>query len=126
MAPPGSCRPSAAQQLRILPRLLPNDPRAAFRSLLRPDTWSACDPEERHWHLGPMAVDAGLQRMGIGSLLMLPFCAQMDGAGDHAYLATDRPANVRFYERFGFEAVGEQEALGTTHWFMRRPTREKR
>ena len=49
-------------------------------------TWAKHDPEEPHWHLGPVAVDA--------------------------HLETDRPENVSFYERFGFEIVGEQEVLG--------------
>ena len=27
---------------------------------------------------------------------------------------------MRFYERFGFELVGEQPVIGVTNWFMRR------
>jgi ribosomal protein S18 acetylase RimI-like enzyme len=82
--------------------------------------WAKHDPEVRHWHLGPIAVDARLQRRGIGSLLMEVFRAQMDAAGDEAHLETDKPVNVRFYERFGFEVVGEQDVLGVPNWFMRR------
>jgi ribosomal protein S18 acetylase RimI-like enzyme len=82
--------------------------------------WARHDPEERHWHLGPAAVDEGLQRMGVGSLLMEVFRAQMDAAGEGAYLETDKPANVRFYERFGFEVAGEQDVLGNPNWFMRK------
>jgi N-acetylglutamate synthase-like GNAT family acetyltransferase len=82
--------------------------------------WARHDPEERHWHLGPIAVDEGLQRMVVGSLFMEVFRAQMDAAGEEAYLETDKPANVRFYERFGFEVVGEQDVLGIPNWFMRR------
>jgi predicted N-acetyltransferase YhbS len=85
-------------------------------------TWSKLDPKERHWHLGPLAVDAHLQGMGIGSKLMRVFCAKMDAAGEDAYLETDKPINVRFYERFGFEVVTEQDVIGVTNWFMlRRP-----
>jgi len=46
------------------------------------------------------------------------FSARMDAAGEDAYLETDKPINVRFYERFGFEVVGEQEVLGVPNWFM--------
>jgi hypothetical protein len=28
---------------------------------------------------------------------------------------------VRFYERFGFTIIGEQNVLGIPNWFMRRP-----
>jgi ribosomal protein S18 acetylase RimI-like enzyme len=46
----------------------------------------------------------------------------MDAAGEDAYLETDKPENVRFYERFGFEVVGEQEVIGVPNWYMaRRP-----
>jgi ribosomal protein S18 acetylase RimI-like enzyme len=56
--------------------------------------------------------------MGIGSKLMRVFSAQMDAAGEDAYLETDKAINVRFYERFGFEVVGEEEVLGVTNYFM--------
>jgi ribosomal protein S18 acetylase RimI-like enzyme len=82
--------------------------------------WTRRDPEERHWHIGPLAVDSHLQGMGVGSLLMQVFCAQMDAAREDAYLETDKEINVRFYERFGFEVVGEQEVLDVTNWFMLR------
>ncbi len=69
-----------------------------------------------------MAVDAHLQGIGVGSKLMRSFCAKMDAAGEDAYLETDKPENVRFYERFGFEVIGEKEVLGNSNWFMlRRP-----
>lgn len=101
--PPGD-RPSRPQ-LRVLPSLLSNGPGFAGR----------------HWRLGPLAVDAHLQGMGIGSLLMRVFCAQMDAAREDAYLETDKEINIQFFhERFGFEVVGEEEALGVTNWSMLR------
>jgi hypothetical protein len=45
--------------------------------------------------------------------------------GEHAYLETAEPENVRFYDRFGFEVVGAEEVIGVPNWYMlRRP--EKR
>jgi predicted N-acetyltransferase YhbS len=85
--------------------------------------WKRHDPGERHWHLGPLAVDAHLQGEGVGSRMMRVFCAKMDAAGEDAYLETDKPINVRFYERFGFEVVGEEEVLGVPNWFMLRRAR---
>jgi ribosomal protein S18 acetylase RimI-like enzyme len=117
---PGECLSSPSQQLRILPSLLSNGPHTAERTMCWLGVWSEHDPEQRHWHLGPLAVDAHLQGMGVGSLLMQVFCAQMDAAREDAYLETDKKINVRFYERFGFEVVGEQEVLGVTNWFMLR------
>ena len=120
MLPPGDCRPNLGQQLRLVPTLLSMGPRAAGRLTRWMGAWQRRDPEERHWHLGPLAVDAHLQGAGIGSRMMHAFCARMDAAGDDAYLETDKPINVRFYERFGFEIIAEQEVIGVTNWFMLR------
>jgi len=120
MMPPGDCLPGPGQQLRMLPSLLRNGPRAAGRTMSWLGAWEKRDPDERHWHLGPLAVDAHLQGRGIGSKLLRVFCARMDAAGEDAYLETDKPINVRLYERFGFEVVGEQEVLDVPNYFMLR------
>ena len=122
MMPPGECLPSPSQQLRMLLSLLSNGPHVTGRTMRWLAVWTTRDPVKRHWHLGPLVVDAPLQGMGLGSRMMQVFCAQMDAAREDAYLETDKPENVRFYERFGFELVGEQEVLGVSNYFMlRRP-----
>ena len=121
MVPPGRCQPGLGQQLRLIPTVLALGPRSAGRTMKWLGTWSKHDPEKRHWHLGPVAVDVHLQGRGIGSKLMRAFCARMDAAGEDAYLETDKPENVRFYERFGFEVVSEEEVIGVANWFMMRP-----
>ncbi len=120
MMPPGDCLPGPGQQLRMLPRLLRNGPLAAGRTMGWLGAWGKRDPKERHWHFGPLAVDAHLQGMGVGSKLLRVFSARMDAAGEQAYLETDKAINVRLYERFGFEVVGEGEVLGVPNWFMLR------
>lgn len=120
--PPGECRPSIAQQLRLLPRMLSTGPRATGRAASWMGVWAKRDPDGPHWHVGPVAVDANLQGIGVGSRLMRVFSARMDAARGDAYLETDKPENVRFYERFGFEVIGEEEVLGVPNWFMRRPS----
>ena len=122
MMPPGECLPSPSQQLRMLPSLLSNGPYIAGRTMRWLAVWTKRDPAKRHWHLGPLVVDAHLQGMGVGGRLMQVFCAQMDAAREDAYLETDKPENVSFYERFGFEVIGEQKVFGVTNYFMlRRP-----
>jgi ribosomal protein S18 acetylase RimI-like enzyme len=120
MLPPGDCVPALGQQLRLLPTLLSMGPGAVGRVMRWMGVWKRHDPEGRHWHLGPLAVDAHLQGEGVGSLMMQVFCAQMDAAGDDAYLETDKEINVRFYRRFGFEVVGQEMVLGVPNWFMLR------
>ena len=124
--PPGGCLSSPSKQLLLLPSLLSNGPHAAGRAMCWLGLWTRRDLEQRHWHLGPLAVEAHLQGMGVGSLLMKVFCAQMDAAREDAYLEADKAINVRFYERFGFEVVGEAEILGVTNWFMLREARIER
>jgi ribosomal protein S18 acetylase RimI-like enzyme len=120
MMPPGDCVPDFGQRLRLLPILLHIGPRAAGRAMRWMGVWEKHDPEECHWHLGPLAIDAYAQGRGVGSRLMQVFCAQMDAAREDAYLETDKPENVRFYERFGFEVVSEQNVLGVPNWFLQR------
>jgi ribosomal protein S18 acetylase RimI-like enzyme len=122
VAAPGRCQADARQKMRLTLGLLPLGPPSLSRSLRWVGTWAKQDPKERHWHLGPVAVDAHLQGLGIGSKLMRVFCAQMDAAGEDAYLETDKPENVRFYERFGFEVVGEADVLDVPNWYMQRRT----
>jgi hypothetical protein len=51
---------------------------------------------------------------------MREYCARLDSARAVGYLETDKPANVTFYERFGFETIGSAPVLNTPNWFMRR------
>jgi len=78
------------------------------------------DLGERHWHVGPVAVEPRLQGAGIGGAMVAALCARFDEAGEMAWLETDKPENVVFYRRHGFAVVDEIEAYGFTTWFMRR------
>jgi predicted N-acetyltransferase YhbS len=86
-------------------------------------TWAGHDPDEQHVHLGPLAVDAHLQGRGIGSQIMREHCRRLDAAQHVGYLETDKPENVRFYERFGYEVTGTAPVIGVPNWFMRREPR---
>jgi ribosomal protein S18 acetylase RimI-like enzyme len=121
VAPVGTCQPSATERLRLLPRFVALGPRTAGQVGRWTSAWAKRDPDEPHVHLGPFAVDAHLQRQGIGSLIMQEHCRRLDAAGEVGYLETDKPENVRFYERFGFEVIGEEHVIGVPNWFMRRP-----
>jgi ribosomal protein S18 acetylase RimI-like enzyme len=123
VARPGTCQPTAVQRLRLLPTMLGMGPRTAARVASWFSAWAGHDPDEPHFHLGPLAVDAHLQGRGIGSRIMEEHCRRLDAAGDLGYLETDKPENVRFYERFGFEVVGEDEVIGVQNWFMLRTPR---
>jgi ribosomal protein S18 acetylase RimI-like enzyme len=118
--PPGTCLPTVSEQVRLLPALLRLGPGTTMRTLRWLGAWAKHDPKSPHWHLGPLAVDANVQGQGIGSAMMRVFCARMDAAGGDAYLETDKAANVRFYGKFGFTVVAEEQVLGVPSWYMLR------
>jgi len=120
VAPPGHCQPAGTQRLRIVPFILAAGPRSTGRVLKWIGAWAERDPEEPHVHLGPLAVDAHLQGRGIGSRILAEHCRRLDERGTLGYLETDKPENVRLYERFGYRVVAEAQVIGVPCWFMRR------
>jgi GNAT superfamily N-acetyltransferase len=115
---PGRCRPSPAQSLELLAIVA----RHSFGAVAGALRWSRGsrrgDPREPHWHVGPVAVEPDRQGRGIGGALLEECCRTT--AGTLAYLETDKPVNVAFYERHGFVVRGEAPVVGVRSWFMTR------
>jgi len=78
---------------------------------------------EDHWHVGPVGVEPGFQRSGIGRAAMGLLCDHFDEQGQLAWLETDKPENVPFYASLGFELVERMSVLGFAFAFMRRQPR---
>jgi len=76
-------------------------------------------PKRRHGYLSILGTDPDQQGQGIGSALLhtlIDRCARTAAA---AYLEASRPENVPYYERHGFEVIGElQLPRGPTVWRM--------
>ena len=54
---------------------------------------------------------------------MADYCHRLDQTAMLSYLGTDKPENVRLYERFGYAVAAEADVIGVTSWFMtREPT----
>jgi ribosomal protein S18 acetylase RimI-like enzyme len=100
-----------------------SDPGDQARAIEWIQTWGKRDPDEPHFHLGPVAADAGKQGRGIGTAMMEAFCERVDRDHALAYLETDKEENVGFYEKFGFETVADAKVIGVRNWFMRREAR---
>jgi ribosomal protein S18 acetylase RimI-like enzyme len=64
-------------------------------------------PSAPHWYLGFLGVIPALQGCGLGSALLRTTLAEIDVAGEAAYLEATSTANRRLYERHGFEVVRE-------------------
>jgi GNAT superfamily N-acetyltransferase len=75
-----------------------------------------------HWYLQLLMVDPDAQRQGIGGRLQAPELATCDREGRFAWLETQKPENVPYYARFGFEVVQEHHPVpeGPSMWSMRR------
>jgi GNAT superfamily N-acetyltransferase len=121
MARPGFCQPRTLEKIRVLPSAIRGNPvDTPVRILKWVGEWARHDPAEPHWHLGPVAVHPGLQGQGIGSAMLATFCAVMDKWQALSYLETDKPENVRLYQRFGFTVIVSAKVLGVPNWFMSR------
>jgi ribosomal protein S18 acetylase RimI-like enzyme len=117
---PGACRLTLVEEMRMAPVLAAGGPRTLIRSLRWVGAWGKRDPAERHEHLGPVAVDRHLQGLGIGSAMLAVHVEDLDAQRLNGWLETDKDANVRLYERFGYEVVEQADVLGVPNWFMRR------
>ena len=115
------CQLSVVERLRILPFMIRSLGLARARRVAAwLSVWSEHDPKEPHVHLGPIGVLPEAQGRRIGRALMERYCAHQDATGHMGYLETDRPGNVEFYRRFGFETSETVAVLGVTNYFMRR------
>ena len=64
-------------------------------------------PGEPHWYLPQIGVDPNAQGQGLGTELMRHALVRCDQEGALAYLEASKPENVPFYQRLGFEVMGE-------------------
>ena len=115
------CEVSPRQRRMLFPSMISILKFRILRPLRGRAVWSKHHPKKPHWHLDPLAVIPEMQGRGIGSQLLERFAVLVDKAGQPAFLETDRPENVRLYERFGFSVISEAPALGVHCYFMWRP-----
>jgi GNAT superfamily N-acetyltransferase len=79
---------------------------------------------EPHWYLALLGSDPVFQRRGVGSALVATVLERADRDQTPAYLETQKPENVPWYRRHGFEVVDELRPRGCpTMWTMRRDPR---
>lgn len=130
--PPGTFPPTAARQFAMTSALLRAIAAGGGRGIATFNragrALMAAHPPEPAWFLQAMGVQPRGQRRGIGAALITPALALADAAGLPCYLQTSDPANVGYYQRFGFEV--SQPAIetvpgGHTYIGMTRPRRDK-
>ena len=69
-------------------------------------------PPGSYYFLQFMGVEPASQGRGIGSALVAHLLPRCDREGSRAYLDAARRDNKRFYERHGFQAVGQYAPEG--------------
>jgi ribosomal protein S18 acetylase RimI-like enzyme len=65
-----------------------------------------------HWYLWAVGVDPQSQGRGIGGRLIEPVLVRASADGTACYLETGIERNIRFYERHGFQVVGQGQVPG--------------
>ena len=80
--------------------------------------------KEPHWYLLLLVVDPSAQRSGIGALLQQDMLDRADSDGLDCYLETQKPENVPYYRRFGYDVEQELRPVsgGPALYTMRRPS----
>ena len=115
------------RKLRAMPafvRVLAADPRSFPAFARYGATVEQEHLDEPHWYLVVLSVRPECQRRGLGSRLVEPVLSVADRDGVPCRLETSDPANVAFYERFGFHVVDPPLAVtadGPALTRMRRP-----
>ncbi|MEU7565051.1 GNAT family N-acetyltransferase [Streptomyces fradiae] len=82
-------------------------------------------PKEPGWFLETVATAPEAQGKGLGSAVLAPGIQEAERTGCPAFLETSSAANVRFYERLGFEVTADVQLPddGPRTWCMRRNPR---
>jgi ribosomal protein S18 acetylase RimI-like enzyme len=72
-----------------------------------------------------IGVDPPRQGQGVGSALITPGLRKADASRLPCYLETDKPEDVIFYQKHGFEVVVKDKPAkdAPDFWTMKRPAR---
>ena len=111
---------------KFLPLLFTMYPIGYFRAravIEKTDAMHTKYAGEPHYYLDNLGVRPSAQGKGYSSKLLRPILEQADAQHVMAYTDTVSPANVPFYEHFGFQCVEESAIPGTgiTVFALRRP-----
>ncbi|MEO0438182.1 MAG: GNAT family N-acetyltransferase [Pseudomonadota bacterium] len=84
-----------------------------------------CKPEVPFYYLFAIGVVDQAKGQGVGSRILKHSLQCCDARQTHAYLENSNPANLSFYQKHGFEVIGETTLgdEGPPVWFMLRQPR---
>jgi ribosomal protein S18 acetylase RimI-like enzyme len=118
--PPGHWKTSVLAMVRLAPTMIRGigaRTTKALQGLGRMEKAHAQHPD--HYYLAVLGTRPDQQGQGIGGALIAPVLATCDADGIGAYLESSKESNIPYYERHGFEVVGEVRfPSGPTLWPM--------
>jgi ribosomal protein S18 acetylase RimI-like enzyme len=117
------CQLSLGEKIKTAPAIVRAIGSALPRQLRILAVWAKHDPDEPHWHIGPIGVHPELQGQGVGSALLRSFLSMVDEQKLAGYLETDVDRNVVLYKKVGFAVIAQEEVNGVNNRFMWRPAR---
>lgn len=125
VVPPGKWPLPAGDQARQLVgafRAMVIRPAALVKGTRYLFSMEAAHPKEDLWYLMLLCVDPSAQRSGIGGILQESMLRSADADSIDCYLETQKPENVPYYRRFGYELVRELAPVkgGPALYLMRR------
>lgn len=100
--PPG-VGPDEAALAGIAERWVPAERRATVLAFM--EEMGRAHPDEPHWYLPLIGVDAAFQGWGLGSTLLRNILDRCDRERIPAYLEATTPRNIALYERHGFRCL---------------------
>jgi ribosomal protein S18 acetylase RimI-like enzyme len=113
-----NCQLGIGEQLRTAPAMIRVVGWGLPKSMTMLSIWAKHDPQEPHWHLGPIGVHPDSQGRGVGQTLLGSFLKTLDEQRLPAYLETDVDRNVVLYEKFGFKVIAQADINGVNNRFM--------
>ena len=105
--PPGQRKSSRWEELKMMPTLAWHFHSRAEQTKTLGKLMEEAHPEEPHWYLMVIGSDLTVRGKGFGQALMRSGIDRCDGERAPAYLEASEAALVPYYQRFGFEQIGE-------------------
>ena len=105
--PPGQRKSTRWEELRMMPALAWHLHSRAEQTKTLGKLMEEAHPEEPHWYLMVIGSDPSVRGTGFGQALMHSRLERCDGEHAPAYLEASEEALIPYYNRFGFEQIGE-------------------
>jgi GNAT superfamily N-acetyltransferase len=118
--PPGHWKTSILGMLPMAPTMLRGIGRRLVRALQTLDEMEKAHAQHPdHYYLAVLGTHPDHRGNGTGAALMAPVLSTCDDEAIGAYLESSKESNIPYYQRYGFEVVGDVTFPdGPTIWPM--------